>query len=69
MPARVVFWLDNECWKEADKGINDAAIDAVTNIVNSGEIRLHLSGEYKAPKTNPVLLRRKYAYLAYAALT
>ncbi len=63
--SAVVFWLKNECWKAADKGMNDAAIDAVTKIVNSGEISNHLAGKYK-PNENPVLNRRKFAHLAYS---
>lgn len=66
--SAVVFWLKNECWKAADKGMNDAAIDAVTRIVNSGEIKKHRAGGYK-PGNNPVLNRRKYAHLAYSAFT
>lgn len=66
--AAVAFWLKNDCWKAADKGMNDAAIDAVTKIVNSGEINKHKAGKYK-PQENPVLHRRTYVYLAYAAFT
>ena len=66
--SAVAFWLKNECWKAADKGINDAAIDAVTKIVNSGEINKHQAGDYK-PQANPVFNRRKYVYLSYAAFT
>ena len=67
--SAVVFWLVNKCWEAADKGMNDAAVDAVTKIVNSGEIRLHLAGKYKKPEQNPVFNRRKFAHLAYAAFT
>lgn len=66
--SAVVFWLTKKCWEAADKGMNDAAIDAVTKIVNSGEITIHLSGDYQA-NNNPVLNRRKFARLAYAAFT
>lgn len=66
--SAVVFWLKNECWKAADKGMNDASVDAVTKIVNSGEIKKHRAGKYK-PGNNPVLNRRKYVYLAYSAFT
>lgn len=66
--SAVAFWLKNECWKAADKGMNDAAIDAVTKIVNSGEISIHKAGQYK-PHENPILNRRKYVYLSYAAFT
>lgn len=66
--SAVAFWLKNECWKAADKGMDDAAIDAVTRIVNSGEVNLHKAGKYK-PGNNPVLHRRKYVYLSYAAFT
>lgn len=67
--SAVSFWVTKKCYVEADKGISDAAIDAVTKIVNSGEITLNQQGAYKAPKANPVLLRRQYVKLAYAALT
>ena len=66
--SAVVFWLANKCWVAADKGMNDAAVDAVTKIVNSGEIAIHLKGDYSA-NNNPVLNRRKFAHLAYAAFT
>lgn len=67
--SAVAFWLKNNCWQAADGGINDAAIDAVTKIVNSGEIVNHKKGNYKKPEGDPVLNRRKYAHLAYAAFT
>lgn len=67
--SAVSFWVTKKCYVEADKGISDAAIDAVTKIVNSGEITLNQQGAYKDPKANPVLLRRQYVKLAYAALT
>ncbi len=67
--SAVSFWVTKKCYVEADKGITDAAIDAVTKIVNSGEITLNQQGTYKDPKANPVLLRRQYVKLAYAALT
>lgn len=66
--SAVAFWLDKGCWKKADGGINDAAIDAVTQIINAGEVRKHMAGKYKTDE-NPVLKRRKYVHLAYAALT
>lgn len=66
--SAVAFWLDNNCWERADGGINDAAIDAVTKIINAGEIRKHAAGQYPADQ-NPVLRRRKYVHLAYGALT
>lgn len=66
--SAVAFWLDKECWKRADEGINDVAIDAVTRIINAGEIRKHAAGKYQ-PHQNPVLKRRQYVHLAYAALT
>lgn len=64
--SAVAFWLANKCWDAADKGINDAAIDEVTTIVNSGEIRNHNIGAY-AKDNNPVLNRRNYTKLAYSA--
>lgn len=67
--SAVSFWVTNKCFVEADKGISDTAIDAVTKIVNSGEIVLNQKGAYKDPNKNPVLLRRQYVKLAYAALT
>ena len=66
--SAVVFWLNNECWKAADQGMIDTAIDAVTKIVNSGEINRHLAGKYPAGK-NPVLNRRTYVKLSYSAFT
>lgn len=67
--SAISFWVTKNCYVEADKGISDAAIDAVTKIVNSGEIKLNQQGAYNDPKINPVLLRRQYVKLAYAALT
>ncbi|NMG46013.1 hypothetical protein GPA22_20040 [Aromatoleum toluvorans] len=67
--SAVSFWLDNKCWRAADGGITDAAIDAVTRIVNPGEMDNHNNGSYKVAANNPVLQRRSYAKLAYAAFT
>lgn len=67
--SAVSFWLDNKCWQAADNGITDAAIDAVTRIVNAGEIVIHQKGGYADAASNPVLLRRSYVNLAYAAFT
>lgn len=50
--SAVSFWVTKKCYVEADKGITDAAIDAVTKIVNSGEITLNQQGAYKDPKAN-----------------
>jgi predicted chitinase len=66
--SAVYFWVDRNCWKSADGGVSDADIDAVTKIVNFGEITNHKNGKYK-PNEDPVLLRRKYVKLAYAAFT
>ena len=67
--SAVSFWLDKKCWKAADDGITDAAIDAVTQLVNAGEIAKHKKGGYKTDAENPVLLRRSYVSLAYSAFT
>lgn len=67
--SAVFFWVENRCWRAADSGISEAAIDAVTKIVNSGEIRKHAKGKYPKDSENPVLLRRNYVKLAYAAFT
>lgn len=67
--SAVSFWLDKKCWKAADDGIADAAIDAVTQLVNAGEIAKHKKGGYKTDAENPVLLRRSYVSLAYSAFT
>lgn len=66
--SAVYFWLSTGCWRAADGGINEVSIDAVTSIVNSGEVKNHKSGKYK-PHEDPVLLRRAYVRLAYAAFT
>lgn len=66
--SAVYFWVDNDCWKAADSGVTNEAIDAVTKIVNSGEIANHKKGKYK-PYEDPVLLRRTFVKLAYAAFT
>jgi predicted chitinase len=64
--SAVVFWVYQHCWQAADGGINDAAIDAVTHIVNPGE----LAAYNKHPTADsPVLNRRKYTKLAYAAFS
>jgi len=67
--SAVSFWVQNNCWKEADKGISDAAIDAVTGIINSGEVKNHNNGTYRDTDKDPVVLRRQYVKLAYAAFT
>lgn len=66
--SAVYFWIENRCWSAADNGITDATIDEVTKIVNSGEIKNHNKGVYE-PSSDPVLLRRKFTKLAYAAFT
>ncbi len=66
--SALFFWIANGCWKPADEGISDEAIDKVTKIVNSGEIKNHNSGKYES-SSNPVLLRRQYTKLAYAAFS
>lgn len=66
--SAVYFWIENRCWNAADNGITDAAIDEVTRIVNSGEIKNHNQGKYES-SSDPVMLRRKYTRLAYAAFT
>lgn len=66
--SAVAFWLKKKCWMEADNGVNDAAIDAITKVVNSGEIKKHLKGKYPA-NNDPVVNRRKFVYLAYSAFT
>lgn len=67
--SAISFWVSNKCFNKADQGISDVAIDAVTQIINAGEIDKHKKGGYDKPAENPVLLRRKYVQLAYAALT
>ncbi|MBD5802129.1 hypothetical protein AZOA_15550 [Azoarcus sp. Aa7] len=67
--SAVSFWLDNKCWQAADNGITDAAIDAVTRIVNAGEIVIHQKGGYPIAASNPVVQRRSYVNLAYAAFS
>ncbi len=62
----VWFWLENKCYTAADGGIEDAHIDAVTKIVNAGELVNHQKGAYKE-HANPVENRRKYTKLAYYA--
>jgi predicted chitinase len=64
--SAVVFWVYKHCWQAADGGMNDSAIDAVTHIVNSGE----LAAYNKHPTTDsPILNRRKFVKLAYAAFS
>lgn len=53
--SAIWFWLANNCYENADQGINDAAIDAVTQKINSGE-----SDKNK-------LHRRQFVKLAYNA--
>lgn len=64
--SAVAFWLDKKCWEKADAGVDDVAIDAVTTIINAGEIRKHIAGKYTAEQS-PVLKRRLYVHLAHAA--
>ncbi|HLO62617.1 MAG TPA: hypothetical protein VK165_06590 [Azonexus sp.] len=66
--SAVVFWIANSCWQAADGGISDSAIDAVTKIVNAGELANHNAGKY-TDNNNPVICRRSYTKLAYAAFT
>jgi putative chitinase len=53
--SAIWFWLNNRCYEDADKGINGAAIDAVTKKINSGE-----SDKNKS-------YRRQFVKLAYNA--
>ena len=64
--SAVWFWLKNKCYAAADGGIEDTYIDAVTKIVNAGELVNHQKGAYKG-RLNPVECRRKYTKLAYDA--
>ncbi|MDR3566378.1 MAG: hypothetical protein P4N59_33810 [Negativicutes bacterium] len=66
--SAVYFWVNKQCYVAADAGITDAAIDAVTKIINAGEINNHNAGAYDENK-DPVLKRRENAKLAYAAFT
>ena len=62
--SAVYFWVENGCYEKADKGIEDSHIDAVTKIVNSGELKKHNAGGYPA-NDDPVLRRREYSKYAY----
>lgn len=66
--SAIVFWIDKNCWVAADAGITESAIDAVTKIVNAGEITNNLNGKYKE-NANPVKNRRINTILAYAAFS
>ncbi|WP_146180585.1 hypothetical protein [Limnohabitans curvus] len=65
--SAVWFWLRNKCYELADKGLDNTCIDAVTKVVNSGEIRKYERGGYNNASNNPVLKRREYTKLAYHA--
>ena len=73
--SAVWFWLRNECWKQADKdsgkgAVSDEVIDAITKIINAGEIRKHLAGQYPNDEgKNPVLKRRSNVKLAFRYFT
>lgn len=73
--SAVWFWLRNECWKQADKdsskgAVSDEVIDAITRIVNAGEIRKHMVGQYpNDERKNPVLKRRSNVKLAFRYFT
>lgn len=65
--SAVWFWVTKNCWQQADRDkarITDEVVDAITQIVNSGEYKKHLAGQYKE-NANPVLKRRGYAKLAF----
>ncbi len=65
--SAMVFWLSNNCWQSADQGITNAAIDAVTKIVNPGELKNHAQGKYSDVSKDPLLNRRIYTRLAFNA--
>jgi predicted chitinase len=67
--SAVVFWVDKNCYEKADQGISDTDIDAVTRVVNAGELRSFNSDHYRDNSKNPVLKRRSNVKLAYAAFT
>ncbi len=67
--SAVYFWVANNCWKKADLDtveITDVTVDAVTKIVNRGEINKHIKGKYKKDE-DPVVHRRTYVKSAYDA--
>lgn len=65
--SAVWFWLRNACCELADKGLDNACIDAVTKVVNSREIRKYERDNYNNAPNNPVLKRREFTKLAYHA--
>ena len=64
-----------ECWKHADKdagkgAVSDEMIDAITKIINPGEIKKHQAGKYPNDEAkNPVLKRRCNVKLAFRYFT
>ncbi len=73
--SAVWFWLRKQCWKQADKdsgkgAVSDEVIDAITKIINAGEIRKHQAGQYPNDEgKNPVLKRRSNVKLAFRYFT
>jgi predicted chitinase len=64
--SAVWFWASNKCMKPADQGISDACIDAVTAIVNRGELgKPNSDGSFTLTSTTPAFDRRMYANSAF----
>lgn len=67
--SAVWFWAGKGCMKPADTGIADSNVDAVTAIVNRGELGQHNGdGSYNVSNDSPAINRRNYAKKAYEIL-
>jgi len=67
--SAVFYWLQNEVWRRADGGVDDGSIDAVTKIINAGELKAFKTGGSRDDPSNPVIRRRRFVKAAYAAFS
>lgn len=48
--SEVSFWIEKKCYVLADNGVEDKDVDAVTNVINPGEINKNKKGNIKIKK-------------------
>ncbi|MGJ7581139.1 hypothetical protein ACSFA3_13230 [Variovorax sp. RHLX14] len=64
--SAVWFWASNGCMRSADRGTSDKCIDAVTAIVNKGELgKPNADGSFTLTSITPAFNRRAYVNYAF----
>ncbi len=68
--SAVWFWISKRCMRAADSGISDRNIDAVTKIINRGELgHRNADGSFTPPKDGPADKRRKNVTSIYKIIS